>query len=71
MGASISASVGVVSWVMRGGAIFASVMSAGPLWWSIDPSRSTNRTAANDEESEAEDAEQSEDGSVETIFDNV
>jgi len=39
IGISISATAGILAWVLRGGAIFASVMTATPLWTSIDPVR--------------------------------
>ncbi len=37
-GITISATAGVVAWIIRGGALFASVMAVTPLWSSIDPS---------------------------------
>ena len=36
LGASLSMSIGLVSWALRGGAVFASLMTAGPLWWGMD-----------------------------------
>jgi hypothetical protein len=36
LGASLSLSIGLVSWALRGGAVFASLMTAGPLWWGMD-----------------------------------
>ena len=38
-GLSISATAGIVAWVLRGGALLASVMAATPIWASIDPVR--------------------------------
>ena len=29
----------MVAWILRGGALFAGVMAATPLWSSIDPSK--------------------------------
>ncbi len=38
-GVSISATAGILAWALRGGALFASMMAATPLWNSIDPVR--------------------------------
>ena len=39
MGVSISATAGIVAWILRGGALFASALASTPLWSSIDPVR--------------------------------
>jgi len=37
VGVSISVTAGILAWVLRGGALFASLMTSTPLWSSIDP----------------------------------
>ena len=39
IGVSLSATAGVLAWVLRGGALFASAMAYTPMWSSIDPVR--------------------------------
>ncbi len=68
--ASFGASVGIISWALRGGAIFASLMSAGPLWWSIDMA-SIPASMASKKSRESVDADHaSEDQNLEKIFED-
>ena len=59
-GVSLSATAGVLAWGLRGGALFASMMAATPLWISIDPIR-----IITDKKSE----EEGESDLVERVFD--
>ncbi len=59
LGISLSASAGVVAWLLRGGALFASAMASTPLWSSIDPVRvqssATDKDKGSEKNSNAED----------------
>ena len=59
-GVSLSATAGVLVWVLRGGALLASMVAATPLWSSIDPVRVVG--GMGDEDSDSEDE-------VEKVFD--
>ena len=59
-GVSLSATAGVLVWVLRGGALLASMVAATPLWSSIDPVRVVG--GIGDEDSDSEDE-------VEKVFD--
>jgi len=39
LGVSISVTAGVLAWVLRGGSLIASLMTATPLWSQLDPVR--------------------------------
>jgi len=54
IGISLGTTAGVIAWALRGGALFASVMAATPLWASIDPIRLTNKQAQSEKNSQAE-----------------
>jgi len=56
---SISTTAGILAWMLRGGALFGSLMAATPLWSQIDPLRITG--ADKDSKDKAQD-------SVEKIF---
>ena len=58
---SISTTAGILAWMLRGGALFGSLMAATPLWSAIDPLRIT------DFKKDEDDSESSE---VETIFED-
>ena len=45
---SISTTAGVLAWMLRGGALFGSMMAATPLWSSIDPMRVTSLVKDSD-----------------------
>ena len=53
---SISTTAGVLAWMLRGGALFGSLMAATPLWSAIDPLRITGgrKDDDNSETSEVE-----------------
>jgi len=71
LAASLSASVGIISWALRGGAMFASLMSAGPLWWSIDMARvSTSVVSPAAPKTNKDNEGQSDDGNLEKIFED-
>ncbi|MEM7256399.1 MAG: hypothetical protein AAF404_03320 [Pseudomonadota bacterium] len=56
-GVSLSATAGILAWVLRGGALFASAMASTPLWSSIDPVRVlavTRDDERSDEDKEVE-----------------
>jgi len=63
IGVSISTTAGILAWALRGGAIFASVMAATPIWASIDPVRVLNGKREDDDLSGA-------DKEVESYFDD-
>ena len=51
VGVSISTTAGVLAWMLRGGALFGSLMAVTPLWSSIDPLRITgNKKVEKDSE---------------------
>ena len=59
IGVSLSATAGILAWVLRGGALFASAMAYTPIWSSIDPVRVTgatqgDRKSVDDTDSEVE-----------------
>jgi len=58
---SISTTAGVLAWMLRGGALFGSLMAATPLWSSVDPLRITKSTREDKEAGSSE---------VEDIFEN-
>ena len=62
IGVSLSATAGVLAWVLRGGVLFASAMTYTPLWSSIDPIRVV---AGKRDDSETADET---DGEVEEYF---
>lgn len=51
-GVTISATAGIVVWVLRGGALFASMMALTPYWSVLDPARLFNDKKASSEEVE-------------------
>ncbi|MEM7257150.1 MAG: Ig-like domain-containing protein, partial [Pseudomonadota bacterium] len=51
-GVTVSATAGIVAWVLRGGALFASVMALTPYWTTLDPSRLINNRKDNSEDVE-------------------
>jgi len=61
LGVSLSASAGVLAWAFRGGAFYASMMAATPLWSSIDPLKVGAKSRNNDDREDASD-------SVERVF---
>ncbi len=54
IGVSISTTAGILAWLLRGGALFGSMMTATPLWSSIDPLRVTDAKNRDDEEEKSE-----------------
>ncbi len=46
---SISTTAGVLAWMLRGGALFGSIMASTPLWSSIDPLKITGATKRSDD----------------------
>jgi len=62
LGASFSAAAGMVAWLIRGGALAASVMASTPVWVSLDPVRVISDKPKNDQDNEED--------SVEQYFDN-
>jgi hypothetical protein len=72
VGFTLSLSVGVVSWVLRAGSLFASLMSVLPLWRQFDPLPILGAAAVTSrvKHEQQEDAEKEDKSSaVETIFD--
>ena len=70
LAASVSASVGIISWALRSGALLASLMSAGPLWWTIDLAKIPIK--GSKENSEApDDDNQIDDIGLESIFEDA
>ena len=61
IGVSLGATAGILAWVLRGGALFASAMAYTPMWSSIDPVRVVTSTPKDDNPEE-------EDGEVESYF---
>ena len=59
---SISTTAGVLAWMLRGGALFGSLMAATPLWSAIDPLRITG--SGKDEKNDGSDGN----SAVEDIF---
>ena len=53
---SFSTTAGILAWMLRGGALFGSLMAATPLWTSIDPMRITD-VNKNDENEEKDNVE--------------
>ena len=47
IGASLGATAGILAWMLRGGAVFASVMASTPIWSSIDPLRVTSKSGTD------------------------
>ena len=67
VGVSLSVTVGALAWALRGGAVFASLMTVAPLWASIDLGRiATPVSTRNQSDSETDNADEH---SVEEIFD--
>ena len=54
---SISTTAGVLAWMLRGGALFGSLMAATPLWSAIDPLRITGGRK-DDDDSETSEVEE-------------
>ncbi len=50
IGASVSVTAGLLTWALRGGALFASVMASSPLWGSADPYRVLNIKANREQD---------------------
>ena len=67
VGVSLSVTVGALAWALRGGAVFASLMTVAPLWASIDLGRVAT-PVSNRSQSDGE-TETSDEHSVEEIFD--
>ena len=55
LGISLSITAGILGWVLRGGALFASAMASTPLWNSIDPLKVVRKRESDEEVSEADD----------------
>jgi len=53
---SFSTTASILAWMLRGGALFGSLMAATPLWTSIDPMRITD-VNKNDENEEKDNVE--------------
>lgn len=56
-GVSLSATAGVLAWALRGGALFAGMMAATPLWSSIDPVRVMVGSSKEEDDAEEESVE--------------
>ena len=56
-GITISATAGVVAWIIRGGALFASVMAVTPLWASMDPGKLLGAGGRSSEDEMSEEVE--------------
>jgi VCBS repeat-containing protein len=72
VGVTLSLSAGFVSWVLRAGSLFASLMSVLPLWRQFDPLPILGATAVvrrKAHEAKGDGERESESGAVESIFD--
>lgn len=54
---SISTTAGILAWMLRGGALFGSLMAATPLWSAIDPLRITGANSRQDKNTETSEVE--------------
>ena len=73
VGTTLSLTAGIVSWLLRGGALLASFMSSAPLWKQLDPlpivgAQAKQRKALRDKEQD--DEEDDEGNQVEALFDD-
>jgi len=54
-GVTFSITAGILSWVLRGGSLLASVLASTPVWSSIDPVRVISKSEREDSPDEVED----------------
>ena len=67
LGVSFSVSVGALAWVLRGGAMFGSMMAFTPLWKSIEIGQVA--VMVNSKKGNSDDESNDDDDSVESMFD--
>ena len=75
VGSTLSITAGIVSWLLRGGALLASFMSSVPLWKQLDPlpilgAEAKKRKELKDREGEDDTEDDKKDNQVEDIFDD-
>ncbi|MBL4607687.1 MAG: VCBS domain-containing protein, partial [Pseudomonadales bacterium] len=74
VGLSMSLTAGVVSWVMRGGSLLASLISVAPLWQQVDPlpilGAGTKSLKNDTDDDEKTDEESNDSPELENYFDS-
>jgi len=75
VGSTLSITAGIVSWLLRGGALLASFMSSVPLWKQLDPlpilgAEAKKRKELKDRDDDDETEDDQKDKQVEDIFDD-
>ena len=54
-GVTFSVTAGILSWVLRGGSLLATVLASTPVWSSLDPVRVFSKGEREDSSDEVED----------------